>query len=73
MAERMKFNEDAEKLGAVQCPICIQAAASVVLVPCNHLMLCEKCYADMLQRSKKIECPMCRLASYNDKVFHLQM
>mmetsp|Transcript_28535 Transcript_28535/g.37025 ORF Transcript_28535/g.37025 Transcript_28535/m.37025 type:complete len:349 (-) Transcript_28535:210-1256(-) len=46
------------------CCICNDAAKSIVLLPCNHLCVCEKCYRNTSSsQSLKIEkCPICRQA-----------
>lgn len=32
---------------AVECKICMEKVASVVLVPCNHFILCVECYLEI--------------------------
>ena len=62
MLERIEFNQDATKLGKCtsECVICASAAATVVLVPCNHLTLCETCYNTMSKSPSSLKCPLCR-------------
>jgi hypothetical protein len=62
MAERTKFNEVSSNLGKCfsECVICMSAAATVVLVPCNHLVLCITCYRTMQKNRPKVACPLCR-------------
>ena len=37
------------------CCICLDGKKSVVLLPCRHLCLCEKCNSPSLKK-----CPICR-------------
>lgn len=32
---------------AVECKICMKEVATVVLAPCNHLILCLECYLEL--------------------------
>ncbi len=41
------------------CVVCSQRRRDVLLVPCNHMVLCEEC-ADGLQAKGALDaCPMC--------------
>mmetsp|Transcript_13602 Transcript_13602/g.17925 ORF Transcript_13602/g.17925 Transcript_13602/m.17925 type:complete len:341 (+) Transcript_13602:124-1146(+) len=45
------------------CCICYDAAKSVVLIPCNHLCVCEKCCRNTSSTSSSLKintCPICR-------------
>uniref|UniRef100_A0A383WB55 RING-type domain-containing protein n=1 Tax=Tetradesmus obliquus TaxID=3088 RepID=A0A383WB55_TETOB len=53
------------------CVVCMDAPRSVLLLPCKHLVLCEKCCQAMQQPAqrrgrsaarhlKPVECPVCR-------------
>jgi len=53
----------ADEMGT-QCTICFVAASNVVLVPCNHLCICEDCFENYKKSEAEkggIKCPMCRL------------
>lgn len=41
---------------SMECVICWEATASVVLQPCGHLCACSRCAALL----KELLCPMCR-------------
>ena len=47
-----------------ECCICLDAAPDVLIVPCNHKIVCETCY-------KLIDtCPICRCKIENsDKIY----
>jgi hypothetical protein len=57
------------------CCICLSAPKTILLMPCKHLCLCEKCGEDNNGKSKDISsiiqyCPMCRLKiKYRMKIF----
>lgn len=56
-----------KKLGVEQeqklCVICQVQEKTVLLLPCRHLCLCEKCSV----RSEVTDCPLCRL-NIQDKI-----
>ena len=74
MMERTKFNQDLKKLGKCtsECVICMTTAATVVLVPCNHLALCETCYTTMKLKKTNVNCPLCRNLARHRQDFHFQ-
>ena len=46
--------------GGTACVVCTESAASVCLVPCGHLVLCNPCVQQAAQHTPVIKCPMCR-------------
>ena len=51
------------------CQICMTHPSNIILVPCNHLCICQECFKKLkdgniarrgLHNSKTIECPICR-------------
>lgn len=41
-----------------ECTLCLMEHGNIMLVPCRHVCLCQKCF-DMLQKTGK-KCPICR-------------
>lgn len=41
-----------------QCVVCLTNARSVILKPCNHMILCKECYDIIIQGDGL--CPLCR-------------
>ena len=50
-----KKQEEAAAAEVDTCCICLDGKKSVVLLPCRHLCLCEKCNSPSLKK-----CPICR-------------
>ena len=53
----------ADEMGT-QCTICFSAPSNVVLIPCNHLCICEACFEHYKQSQAdggNVKCPMCRV------------
>lgn len=48
----------------LECKICMDDPCNIVLVPCNHLCMCVKCFIEAKKRNEeqraKYTCPMCR-------------
>jgi E3 ubiquitin-protein ligase XIAP/baculoviral IAP repeat-containing protein 7/8 len=45
---------------SLECAICMDHAACMVLIPCGHVCFCQSCATpDQLRRLQMI-CPMCR-------------
>jgi hypothetical protein len=36
----------------MHCLICMTHASNIVLVPCNHLCICEQCHAQLIEKEK---------------------
>ena len=51
---------------ADRCTICYDAKATVVLIPCGHMIFCRACKGDYELRSAKL-CPKCR-ATYQQTI-----
>ena len=49
-----------------RCTICYDAKATVVLIPCGHMIFCTACKGDYELRSAKL-CPKCR-ATYQQAI-----
>ena len=45
----------------VECVVCMDARAEVMLLPCKHTILCQAC-AELVRTAGKPLCPMCRTA-----------
>ena len=41
-----------------ECVVCLDAVSTVVLLPCKHKCLCDKCYGVL--KMQKVRCPLCR-------------
>ncbi|CEL95522.1 unnamed protein product [Vitrella brassicaformis CCMP3155] len=50
----VQAKEKAEDLQ--KCVVCLDERATIVLSPCRHMCLCDKCW----RKYRKRECPMCR-------------
>ena len=44
---------------ANECCMCLEKTKNIVLVPCNHLCVCESCAEDLM-KNPKASCPLCR-------------
>jgi hypothetical protein len=48
----------------LECRICMNDPCNIVLVPCNHLCMCVKCFKEDKKRTEekraKYNCPMCK-------------
>jgi len=42
------------------CEICMTREANIVLMPCAHSGLCERCLHEMMVRDNRASCPFCR-------------
>ena len=45
--------------GRDECLICMEKCATVVFVPCNHLLACQDC-VERFKKTANNSCPMCR-------------
>ena len=53
-------SRDVEEVGARDCVVCLDRAASYILIPCGHMVLCREC-ARFAGPGKTVEqCPICR-------------
>ena len=56
----------ADEMGT-HCLICLSNPSNVVLIPCNHLCICNDCFQQYQNTERRniawssIKCPMCRL------------
>lgn len=55
----VKYKSQADLERELECGICLETVAKVVLPGCNHSM-CIKCYRDW--RSRSMSCPFCRVS-----------
>lgn len=47
--------------GVPECAICMDNVATVVLTPCNHLVMCTPCLQDIKEElGEETPCPLCR-------------
>lgn len=58
----------AEEMGT-QCLLCLSNPSNVVLVPCNHLCMCQECNNRTKQQDglHNVKCPICRKPVETDK------
>lgn len=68
--ERREEKEDEEGEGrGDKCVVCLGERKCIMLVPCNHVCLCEEC-AGFIMGEQRRECPMCRgKVTHSMKVF----
>lgn len=53
-----------------QCIVCDNAIINIVLLPCNHVCLCETCCNLLLSHQSSRNCPVCRgVVASHHKVF----
>ena len=45
----------------VKCIVCMERVREIVLKPCNHMLLCERC----LYNLQELKCPLCREKIYD--------
>ena len=45
----------------VKCIVCMERVREIVLKPCNHMLLCERC----LYKLQELKCPLCRQKIYD--------
>ena len=52
------------------CSICFENNINIILKPCGHVPMCDKCINNMHQFSQNINCPLCNepISEYN-KIF----
>ena len=56
------------------CILCLTNPTKIILYPCRHKCICEKCYARLKNTPNDIKnCPICRkdVASVIDKVYEV--
>lgn len=60
---------------ATQCCFCLEAAATAVFAPCNHLAYCELCFRQLQKKHSgdHLKCPYCRTESKYQDVFFINM
>jgi hypothetical protein len=54
-----KEKEEKAKAEALQCRVCLNKPRCMLILPCNHLAICEDC-ADKVKAAAGPQCPMCR-------------
>jgi hypothetical protein len=59
-----KFENEGKHTNSVECTVCCEAKANVILSPCNHLVFCVYCllvYKRHAEKTyQKLLCPLCR-------------
>ena len=62
--EEFKMPPMLASLMDIECRICMDDPCNIVLVPCNHLCMCVKCFKEDKKRAEasggKYNCPMCK-------------
>ena len=63
--EKYKMPDQIASLMDLECRICMNDPCNIVLVPCNHLCMCVKCFKEMEKKriedkKQKDNCPMCK-------------
>lgn len=46
------------------CCICLERKANMLLMPCNHFILCDECARNNIQADYKL-CPICQQEVYS--------
>lgn len=41
---------------SLKCIICIEIVKNVIFIPCFHVVLCKRCYEELVEK----RCPICR-------------
>lgn len=60
------FKEEKDKEPKMICSVCYDGAITLLLEPCNHICICEKCYDSLIEK----DCPICKTKiSATKKVF----
>ncbi len=60
------FKEEKDKEPKMTCSVCYDGAITLLLEPCNHICICEKCYDSLIEK----DCPICKTKiSATKKVF----
>ena len=60
------FKEEKEKEPKMMCSVCYNGEITLLLEPCNHICICEKCYDSLIAK----DCPICKTKiSATKKVF----
>jgi hypothetical protein len=59
-SKRTREKEDKIKAEAMQCRVCLNKPRCMLILPCNHLAICEECSVQLAAAAASPQCPMCR-------------
>jgi hypothetical protein len=49
------------------CSICYDDSISLLLEPCNHICMCDRCYKTLVKK----ECPVCKTEIFSTKKVYI--
>ena len=65
---RIYYNRELNKSNGIKCIKCYNEIVTTLFIPCNHMVMCDKCITSSKNDSEdKIECPKC-LKIVEDKI-----
>ena len=59
------FSSNIKKSEGMNCAICLTNEINTIILPCNHMCICNECCEDLKTKSKK--CPICRKSKFDLK------